>query len=183
MPGNLESYFGLSVEQLFQVILDNPRCLMNVKGAVAEAHLRLLLDGLKEEGVISGFTIGGEGKPDFAVAYAKRAILIECKNVEKAKNRANQQSLVSVTIDFKKTRNQLGGKHLRYYRRDEFDIVAACLFNRTNEWRFVYARTATFAEHPDFPGLGHLHDKLLVMRDGELLPHWTPDLAALLTTF
>jgi len=179
----LESYFGLTADELFKAILGNPRCLMNVKGAVAEEHLRLLIEHLRVQGVIDGYTVGGEGQPDFALSYRGRTLHTECKNVQKAKNIANQESLALVTIDFKKTRNQLGGKHLRFYHRDEFDIVAACLFNRTQQWRFVFARTDAFPEHPAHPGLGHLHDKLEVMRDGALLPGWTDDLASLLRTF
>ena len=156
---------------------------MNVKGAVAEEHLRLVLDSLQARGTIESYTIGGEGKPDFAVRHGGRILQLECKNVQKAKNKENQQTLALVTIDFKKTRNQLGGKHLRFYRRDEFDIVAACMFNRTQDWRFAFARTDTFLEHPEHPGLGHLHDKVVVMRESQLLPNWTSDLVSLLKTF
>lgn len=180
VPHELERYFGLSADRLFDVIRANPRCLMNVKGAVAEEHLRLEIEGLKAQGVVDSYTIGGEGKPDFTLEHDGRRTVVECKDVEKAKNKANREALVSVTIDFKKTRNQLQGKHLRFYHRTEFDIVAACLFNRTGEWRFVFAPTSSFAEHPDHPGLGHLSDKLVVMREGRLLPNWNGNLETLL---
>lgn len=153
---------------------------MNVKGAVAEEHLRLRLEEVQSRGVISGYSVGGEGQPDFTIDMNGRRIRIECKNVQQAKNKANRGGLVLVTVDFKKTRNQLRGKHLRFYRREEFDIVAACMLNRTGRWDFVYAPTATFPEHPDYPGLGHLHDKLVVMRDGELLPNWTANFETVL---
>jgi hypothetical protein len=134
---SLESYFGLSADELFRAILGNPRCLMNVKGAVAEEHLRLQIEALIEKGIISSYTRGGEGQPDFFLNYQDRRLILECKLVQKAKNEANRRALVEVTIDFKKTRNQQGGPHLRFYRKEEFDIVGACLFNRTGEWHFV----------------------------------------------
>ncbi|MBI2760140.1 MAG: hypothetical protein HYX51_01775 [Chloroflexi bacterium] len=180
MADEVDSYFGLSAADLLRVILSNPRCAMNVRGAVAEEHFRLRLEDLKRRRVIAGYTVGGEGKPDFAVDVNGHIVLVEVKNVEQAKNPANRTSLVRVTIDFKKTRNQLGGKHLRFYHRSEFDVVAACIFNRTGTWDFAYARTASFAEHAAHPGLGHLHDKLVVMQNGQLLPAWTTDLGALL---
>lgn len=180
MADDLENYFGLSADRLLRVILENPRCLMNVKGAVAEEHLRLLLKSLKDKGAVDEYTIGGEGQPDFTVHHDGHQTTLECKNVEKAKNVANRTALALVTIDFKKTRNQLGGKPLRFYRRETFDVVAACLFNRTNEWRFVFAPTSSFTEHPEYAGLGYLHDKLVVMKDGQILPNWTGNLEALL---
>lgn len=180
MAESLESYFQLSPVQLWQALQANPRALMNLKGAVAEEHLRLYLDALHQRGIIEQYIRGVEGQPDFTVLHRNQQIRIECKNVESPKSQADRQRLIRVTIDFQKTRNQLGGRHLRYYHRSEFDIVAACLFNRTGRWEFVYARTGAFREHPDFPGLGHLHHRLVLIEDGELLSGWTPDLVSLL---
>ncbi len=180
MPSDVEDYFGLTPYELLRVILNNPRCLMNVKGAVAEEHLRQYIERLKAAGAVDDYTIGGEGQPDFALLHHGRRTLLECKNVEKAKSRANREALVRVTIDFKKTRNQLTGKQGRFYARSEFDIVGACLFNRTGEWRFAFALTRSFDEHPSYAGQGLLSDKLIVMRDGALLPNWTGAIAGLL---
>lgn len=60
---------------------------MNVKGAVAEEHLRLLLKSLKDKGAVDEYTIGGEGQPDFTVHHDGHQTTLECKNVEKGEER------------------------------------------------------------------------------------------------
>lgn len=61
-----------------------------------------------------------------------------------------------LTIDFKRTRNStdVSGdtRKNRFYREEEIDIVAACLFSRTMSWQFVFAKASDFEMHPRFTG-------------------------------
>ncbi len=60
-----------------------------------------------------------------------------------------------LTIDFQRTRNSTdeegGTRRNRYYRVGEIDIVAACLFSRTMEWNFLYAKAEGFQKHSQYP--------------------------------
>jgi hypothetical protein len=63
-----------------------------------------------------------------------------------------------LTIDFQRTRNSsdddnntaADAKKNRFYRSSEIDIVAACLFSRTMEWKFLYASTINVPRHHTF---------------------------------
>lgn len=57
-----------------------------------------------------------------------------------------------ITIDFQRTRNStdLEGdtRRQRFYKVGEIDIVGACLFARTMEWKFLFASASNFDRHP-----------------------------------
>ena len=60
-----------------------------------------------------------------------------------------------LAIDFKRTRNSTAKdgntRRNRFYRVEEIDIVAACLFARTMEWNFLFAKANQFARHDEYP--------------------------------
>ncbi len=150
---------------------------MAVRGAVAEVHLKRVLDALVDGGQIEGFLQpSGDGKPDFEVRYRGKPYLIECKNVEKEKPRKSGIA-TNITIDFQKTRNQREeGPEGRFYPVNHFSVIAACLWNRTGQWNFVYAPTATLPHHPSFPD--RLWQKLTVDVNGS--DRWRADLIEVL---
>lgn len=75
---------GLSDKDLAEVLSQNPRAYMAVKGAVAEKHLENELKKLEEAKKIQGFRkASGDFDKDFYVILKdKKEISLECKNVE-----------------------------------------------------------------------------------------------------
>jgi len=232
---------GLTPQELAEVLQNNPRAYMAVRGAVAEKHLDKVLDGLCQAGGINSYRrSAGDSEKDFYLQVGNNTYTIECKNVEAIKTQKNQGTKVSyieylaekgyisslfidnfmkeihmahegiemlssselksffkqlpqkyressfvkyeysaskvpcpqlgilsddefvaqfndfpITIDFQRTRNSTdedgGTRRNRYYRVGEIDIVAACLFSRTMEWKFLYARAEEFERHKDYP--------------------------------
>jgi len=59
-----------------------------------------------------------------------------------------------LTIDFQRTRNSTAEdgdtRKNRFYRSDEIDIVGACLFSRTMEWKFLFAKAENFNRHAEY---------------------------------
>lgn len=84
-----------------------------------------------------------------------------------------------ITIDFQRTRNSTDEdgdtRRNRYYRVGEIDIVGACLFSRTMEWKFLYAKAEEFERHKKYPDR---YSNKLVLRPGI----WTSDLEGLIRT-
>jgi len=82
---------------------------------------------------------------------------LECKNVRSGANPKGFQG--DFRVEIQKTRNQLvGGVSLRGYRADDFEVLAACLFNRTGIWDYVFVESGRLARRPNFP------DYLVIMQ-------------------
>ncbi len=65
---SLFSLTGLAQDQLAEVLVENPRAYMAVKGAVAEKHLEILLTDLQNNGAVTSFRKGrGDFEKDFYV--------------------------------------------------------------------------------------------------------------------
>lgn len=132
---------GLSCDELLDVIKRSDRCYMTVRGYVAERHLEKYLQQLKDTNRIDNFRfVNQEGKPDFEVSREGRTKSVECKNVL----RGGEYSNGDLKVDFQRTRNQLGGgaRTGRYYKLDDFDILAACEYNSTAKWEFKFIATS-----------------------------------------
>ena len=171
-PGRheLERLFCLSATEILDVVLRNNRTLMNLKGAIAQEHLRRHLKLLVRQDKIDSFeSIDQEGEPDFKVHYRNREFLVECKNVQKAPSKFGE-----MTIDFMRTRNPIGKPWLRHYSPNEFDILAACTFNRTGEWKFRFIPTKFLAHHPEFGQ--RLTNKVRLGPSQKYFKHWTETL-------
>ena len=60
-----------------------------------------------------------------------------------------------LTIDFQRTRNSTDkdgdARRNRFYKHGEIDIVGACLFSRTLEWKFLFAKAEEFPKHDKYP--------------------------------
>lgn len=172
----LEEAFQLSAHEILNVIQSRNRCLIAVRGAVAEEHLCRELARLEAKGIIQDFTVKDkDGQPDFTVYYGGQSFEVECKNVEKEK-----RNKLDITIDFKRTRNPTGsrnpsvGAEGRFYKPEEFDVLGACLWNRTREWRFAFVATKDLPRHADYPD--RLWDKVTVpLNNGVLSEPWSFD--------
>ena len=98
--------------------------------------------------------IDEDGKPDFVAGYRGKPVRIECKNTL----RRPQQGLAKV--DFQKTRASKSDPCSRYYRSEQFEVLAACLHPITERWDFKFCPTAALAPHPRCAG--HLSQHVLV---------------------
>ena len=76
-------------------------------------------------------------------------------------------------VELQKTRNSKDGTPTRGYRIDEFDILAACLFNQTHEWEYLYVATHRLALRPN------MADFLVIMQRVPLRPERLPMLRAI----
>lgn len=82
-----------------------------------------------------------------------------------------------ITIDFQRTRNSTDddgdSRRNRYYRVGEIDIVGACLFSRTMEWKFLFAKAEELERHREYPDR---YSNKVRLRPGI----WTSDLVSLI---
>lgn len=161
----LERMFGLSASEILDVIWGASRLTTAVRGSVAEHHLEHYLRGVPGMSDVS--SIDADGRPDFEVVYRDRPYLIECKNVlRKATARGPK-------VDFQKTRASKIDPCTRYYKREAFDVLAACLHPVTEEWVFKFCCTSALEDHVTCPGRLSQH----VYVDG---PIWQRTLNSLL---
>ncbi|RLD24818.1 MAG: hypothetical protein DRI71_01450 [Bacteroidetes bacterium] len=80
----LKRLCGLEPNDLAEVLENNPRAYMAVKGAVAEKHLKNYFEKLKTQGSISDFrTASSDFEKDFYITLLDGSVkVVECKNVE-----------------------------------------------------------------------------------------------------
>lgn len=138
----LSAEFQLSNGEILDLIQSAPRLKMAVRGWVAEEHLQRQLSVLPE--ISECERIEEDGKPDFALRFqGSRPIYVECKNVLR-----HRRADGIPRIDFQRTRASKVDPCSRYYRRGEFDVVAACLHPCTEHWEFAFALTQDLDPHP-----------------------------------
>ena len=133
---------GLKASEILDVIKRSDRCYQTVRGFVAERQLEIRLDALVTTGGLEVVhRINRDGQPDFRVSRGGRLQTIECKNV---KSNDSYKKTGERKVDFQRTRNQLGaeGRTGRYYKPDEFDILAAAEHTSGGEWGFKFVRVA-----------------------------------------
>jgi hypothetical protein len=151
----LEAEFALSSMQVLEIIARRSRLSTAVRGGVAEHHLAHALD--TDPDIASAALIDRDGEPDFRVVMLDgTSVLVECKNVS-----PNTYADGTPKVEVQKTRSQRGDPAGRFYRPDQFDVVAACLYPVTGVWEFRYRRTAYMdrhAQHPDRLGVLHRVD-------------------------
>jgi len=146
----MEEVFNARGWDILSAIERGFRAQVDVKGKLAEFFLHRELVVLQEQGVITSVEWNDQdGKPDFCVDVKGRKIHVECKNVRSGKEVFPD----AFKVEIQKTRNSIGGGPSRGYKADEFDILAACLFNQTREWKYLFSTTINLerrAEWPDF---------------------------------
>jgi hypothetical protein len=135
----------LPPDALFDLIEGASRLKMAVRGWVAEAKLVEWLATV--DGVTECHRLEGEGQPDVSLRWrGGPPLLIECKNVlRKTDAQGNPR------IDFQRTRASKGDPCSRFYRVDDFPILAASLHAVTEQWEFRFALTAELPPHKSCP--------------------------------
>ena len=131
---------------------------MDVKGKLAELYLYRRLEALASEGSISDLEwLDLDGAPDFRLIYQGRRLKVECKNVrgKQAVYRLGPHKGL-FKVEIQKTRTGIDpktGKNTRGYPVDHFDVLAACLFNQTGRWEYLFAASRRLNRRGDDPGL------------------------------
>jgi len=142
----IAAQFGLSSDEILDLIGGSRRLKMAVRGWVAEKHLHSVLSTVP--GVTQCDRLDEEGGPDLRVSFRHGPPLtIECKNVSRDKDRHGNPK-----IDFQRTRAAKGNPCSRYYEANSFDIVAACLHAVTGTWNFRYVLPTSLPIHTKCPG-------------------------------
>jgi len=149
---DLETQFAMTSTEILEMISQRNRLTVAVRGGVAEHHLARILAG--EPGVAIVSSLDKDGQHDFDVTMDDgRLVRVECKNCS-PEFYANSDMKVEV----QKTRATQGDPAGRFYRPDQFDVLAACLYGPTREWRFAYRLTDRMERHPKHPDrLAPLH--------------------------
>jgi len=147
----LEELFEAPGWDILSAIQQGHRARTDAKGKLAEWFLHKQITELVHQKVLNGVTwTDKDGQPDFLIEARERVLRLECKNVRSGK--APKRFADFHRIEIQKTRNQLiGGKKLRLYRVDEFDIIASCLFNQTRKWDYLFVAAKHLARSVDFP--------------------------------
>lgn len=146
VPHAVLKEFGIAPEALFDLIEGASRLKMAVRGWVAEQHL---FDGLRGlDGVSECIRLEEDGKPDLSLRWKGGApILIECKNTLRTTYADGRPK-----VDFQKTRASKGDPCSRYYRPQDFPVLAACLHAVTESWEFRFALTSDLEPHKSCDG-------------------------------
>jgi hypothetical protein len=142
----LEEEFDLSSREILELIAGRARLQVAVRGGVAELHLERQLRS--DDANIAGIERRDrDGEPDFDVTLVTGdSFRIECKNASPTRYKGGD-----FRVETQKTRASKNDPASRFYRVDEFDVVAACLFSATGIWQFRFARTESLDRHKDFP--------------------------------
>ena len=152
--------------EVLDLIASARRLKMAVRGLVAEEKLVKALRQV--EGVTGCERVDDEGGPDVTLKYlGSRTLTVQCKNVLRDRSAAGE-----ARMDFQKTRTSKGDPCSRFYRLDEFDLVAACLHAVTLRWQFSYVTPVILDRHQSCSG--RLSNRVRV--DGR----WSEDAAAVL---
>jgi len=157
----LERSLNASARDVLDAINSGLRAQVDVKGKLAELYLFRALEALQKQGIISELRWSdADGEPDFFLYHKGRRLTVQCKNVRSGGQRGKGTETGSFRVELQKTRGGIDsrtGEKTRLYRPDEFDVVAACLFNQKGVWEYVYAAAKDLARHRKQP------DRLEVM--------------------
>ncbi len=156
----LEEKLKSSARDILDAILGGRRAQTDVKGKLAELHLYNHLKNIEQSKAISDLKwLDFDGQPDFAFVHRSYELHLECKNVRdkvyaSKNNERYKPYRGSPQIETQKTRNSQDPKNnTRAYDVNEFDIVAACLFNQTGRWEFRFALSTALERRPENPNL------------------------------
>ncbi len=142
---DLEQQFEIDAQEILNIISSNHRLGVAVRGGVAEHHLEALLRA--DPSVEAVNPIDEDGQPDFDVALDEFGdVLVECKNAS-----PKQYQNGDFKVEVQKTRSQKGDPAGRFYRLEQFDVVAACVWAATGSWDFRFRRTDLLSRHHKFP--------------------------------
>jgi len=145
-PHSLTSELNLSAEAVLDLIQSASRLKMAVRGWVAEHHLENFLRSIP--GVIDCHRLDEEGRPDIELRFKSSGpLLIECKNVLRSTASGGLPR-----VDFQRTRASKSDPCSRYYKPNDFHILAACLHAVTEDWEYRFVPTINLPGHLKCPG-------------------------------
>ncbi|HEV2949557.1 MAG TPA: hypothetical protein VGX70_19425 [Gemmataceae bacterium] len=143
----LEAKFSASGWDILSAIEKGFRAKVDVKGKLAEYFLYQHLVELRERGIIDNVEWRDkDGIPDFRIDVKGVALEMECKNVRSGKEKFRD----AYKVEIQKTRSQIGGGPVRGYRFNEFQVLAACLFNQTGRWEYLFTASVNLARRPEW---------------------------------
>jgi hypothetical protein len=138
---DLAREFEMSEDEVLTLIAETKRLKMAVRGWVAEVHLVRKLQQV--DGVTDCKRIEAEGGPDVQLRFEESDLLfVECKNVLRNPTHAGL-----ARVDFQRTRASKADPCSRYYSRNDFNLVAACLHALTQQWNYSFALTDELEAH------------------------------------
>ncbi|GAA3749904.1 hypothetical protein [Micromonospora maritima] len=142
---DLETQFQMTAPEIMEMISRRNRLSVAVRGGVAEHHLSQVL--ADDPDVIAYRSLDEDGRHDFDVTLSDgRTIRVECKNASPRRYKNGDMK-----VEVQKTRATQGDPAGRFYRHDQFDVVAACLFAPTGQWHFAYRSTSLLEREGRFP--------------------------------
>ena len=142
----LEDDLNADAVDILSAIQKGFRAIIDVKGKLAEYFLDQELVRLRGKGVIANYHWADkDGEPDFLIEHQGHKLKIECKNI---RSKALFRTPPSYKVELQKTRNSKDGTNTRGYKRNEFDILAACLFNHTKRWEYLFVCTSRLESRP-----------------------------------
>lgn len=169
----LETAWCTSAWDILSAIQHGFRAQVDVKGKLAEFHCNKVMEKLKRAGVLKAFTWQDkDGQPDFVATYRGGTLRIECKNVRSGKD-GRYRDASAYKVELQKTRNPKTGEPTRGYKPDDFDVLAACPFNQTGKWTFLYIATRRLERRPDKPEYLRIMQPVPLKATG----HWKDSLA------
>ena len=138
--------FEMSEAAVLDLIDGASRLKMAVRGWVAEQHLVEHLQQVR--GITDCRRIEAENSPDIELRFEGSDLLfVECKNVLRKPSKDGV-----ARVDFQRTRASKADPCSRYYKPNDFDVVAACLHAQTERWEYSFALTRELAAHKKCPG-------------------------------
>jgi hypothetical protein len=140
----LEQEFSLSSREIIDIIAGRGRLKVAVRGGVAEHHLERTLRADPAVGKVKRLDL--DALHDFDVTLKDgRELRVECKNASPERYASGDYK-----VEVQKTRASKGDPASRFYRVDQFDVIAACLYSPTREWAFRYQLTDRLTRHSAF---------------------------------
>jgi hypothetical protein len=141
----LAAEFALSERKVLDLIAERRMLKMAVRGSVAEEHLLTTLRAVP--GVKDCKRLTEDHGPDVSLSFQRRSISIECKNSSRVRTANGWEK-----IDLQRTRAAKSDPCSRYYKPEEFDLVAACIHAVTGRWEFKFARSRELDRHGSCEG-------------------------------
>jgi hypothetical protein len=131
----VERMLSASARDILDALENGFRARADLKGKLAELFMSRHLDELQRAEVIDHYEwFDQDGIPDFTIRFTDGTeIRLEVKNVRSGNG--------PLRAETQKTRASRGDPMSRYYRVDQFEIIAECLFNAIGRWDYVFARS------------------------------------------
>jgi hypothetical protein len=170
----LEKKFNAPIADILEAIEHGFRAQVDVRGKLAELYLYRHLERLRAEGqIVSLRWHDADGQPDFEIVMRDgRKVRVECKNLRSDKNFSPERGC---KVEIQKTRGgrDKSGRKTRGYLADYFDVMAACTFNQTGEWKFRFVAARRLACRDDDPSVFKVMQPVPLTGETQ---HWHDDL-------